>query len=140
MLYMPFLVQIPTFTVFNCKSGRLGIYFVKYGHCGRHAAWFDIATRFQNILRFIMGHWGSVHQGPNKNNKNRWLAAHSRVFEIDQEVNSIHVNRQASQVRPFMPFGCAVNQTGEAGSDLRVRRGGTRTLHADELTGISDGH
>ena len=140
MPYMTFIVQIPASLIAYCKSGLLGIYFVKYGGNERHAAQVGMTERVHTLLRFIMEYWSSVHQGPNKTNKNKWLVAHSRIVEIDQEENSIHVNRQVSQVWPFMQFGCAVDQTGETGPDLRVCRNRTRTLHLEKLTGISDGH
>lgn len=134
------MVQIPTFRQLSCKSGLLGIYFVKCGGNERIAARFGRVQPRRTILQFVTGQWGSVHRGPNKTNKNKWLFAYCRVIEIDQEVNSIQVNRQVDQVRPLAQYGRVDNCIGRIGPDLRVCRSASRTSPAEKFAGITDGH
>lgn len=94
------------------------------------------------FLRAITGHWGSVHRGRNKSNKNKRLAAHCQEFEIDQEVNSIQVNRQASQVRSFTRSVCDLHDIGGHQPDPGVRHCSRRPSpsRTKKFAGAADGH
>lgn len=124
----------------DCKSGRLGIYFVNYRSYESTATQCGSARSFLTVLQSITEHWASVRIGLKKSNNNNGLSENCRDIEIDPEVNSIQVHRQLSQAGACMQAPRVANGIGKNQPDLNLWTTGTQISRTANSKDVADGH